>query len=107
MQSFGQKSILIFFTSMGVVLGGALVGAISTIITGQPPFLTARKIADEMKLWAVVAAIGGTFSSIEMLGSGFFTGQLRPLIKQFLYIIAGIAGAEIAKHVIYQLTPPP
>lgn len=107
MQTFWQKTILIFFTSMGIVLGGSLVGAIATILTGQPPFLTARRIADEMKLWAVVAALGGTFSSIEILGSGFFSGQMRPLIKQLLYIIAGIAGAEVAKQIIYNLTPPP
>ena len=107
MQSFSHKSLLIFFTAMGIVLGGSLIGSLAAVVTGNPPLLTARKLAEEMKLWAVVAALGGTFSSIEVLGSGFFTGQIRPLIKQLLFIIAGLAGAESAKYLVFSLTPPP
>lgn len=107
MSSFSGKSLLIFFTAMGIVMGGSLVGSLAALFTGEPPFLTARKLAEEMKLWAVVAALGGTFTSIELLGSGLFTGQLRPLVKQLLFIIAGVAGAEAAKFLVFSLTPPP
>lgn len=107
MQTFSNKSVLIFFTAMGVVLGGSLIGSLAALFTSEPPLLTARKLAEEMKLWAVVAALGGTFSSIEILGTGFFSGEFRPLIKQILFIIAGIAGAESAKYLIFSLTPPP
>lgn len=106
MQSYSYRFLLIFFTSMGIVLGGSLIGSLAAIITGNPPLLTTRKLAEEMKLWAVVAALGGTFTSIEVLGSGFFLGQFRPLAKQVLLIIAGIAGAEAAKHLIFSLTSP-
>lgn len=101
---FPSKILFIFFTSLGIVLGGALIGSISTIITGVQPIFTMRKMAEDMKIWAVVAALGGTFSSLEILSSGIFDGEIRPLIKQLLFIISAFAGAELGKFIIYSLT---
>ncbi|NMA01305.1 MAG: hypothetical protein GX923_01905 [Clostridia bacterium] len=104
MESFSNKLLFIFFTSLGLILGGSMIGSLSAVITGGQPYFTMRKLAEEMKIWAVVAAIGGTFSSFEALGSGLFSGDYRTLIKHFLYVVSSFAGAEIGIYIIYTLT---
>lgn len=102
--NFSSRLLFIFFTALGIVLGGSLIGSLSTIITGEPPYFTMRKLAEDMKLWAVVAAIGGSFSSFEALGSGLFSGEFRILGKHFFYVVSSFAGAEIGIYLIYSLT---
>ncbi|MFZ7104674.1 MAG: YtrH family sporulation protein [Peptococcaceae bacterium] len=102
--TFPNRLIFIFCTALGIVLGGSLIGSLSTIITGEQPYFTMRKLAEDMKLWAVVAAIGGSFSSFEALGSGLFSGEFRILGKHFFYVISSFAGAEIGIYLIYTLT---
>jgi hypothetical protein len=102
--NFTDRLVFIFCTSLGIILGGALVGSLSTIITGEQPYFTMRKLAEDMKIWAVVAAIGGSFSSFEALGSGLFSGEIRLLAKQFFYVISSFAGAELGIYLIYTLT---
>ncbi|KJS23618.1 MAG: hypothetical protein VR72_00460 [Clostridiaceae bacterium BRH_c20a] len=102
--NFTDRLIFIFCTSLGIVLGGALIGSLSTIITGHQPYFTMRKLAEDMKLWAVVAAIGGSFSSFEALGSGLFSGEFRILGKHFFYVVSSFAGAELGIYLIYTLT---
>ena len=104
MESFPNRLLFIFCTALGIVLGGALIGSLSTIVTGQQPYFTMRKLAEDMKLWAVVAAIGGSFSSFEALGSGLFSGDYRTLAKHFFYVVSSFAGAEIGIYLIYSLT---
>ena len=94
MNLFLQKVILIFFTSGGVILGAALIGSLSGVITNNPPFEIMLKLAQEIKIWAIVSAIGGTFSTIEILSLGIFEGDIRTLIKQLLFLISAFAGAH-------------
>lgn len=102
--NFPNRLIFIFCTAFGIILGGSLIGSLSTIITGEEPYATMRKLAEDMKIWAVVAAIGGSFSSFEAFGSGLFFGELRTLGKQFFYVVSSFAGAEFAIYLIYTLT---
>ncbi|NLW25421.1 MAG: hypothetical protein GXY91_09360 [Clostridia bacterium] len=104
MDSFPNRLVFIFCTALGIVLGGAIIGSLSTIITGQQPYFTMRKLAEDMKLWAVVAALGGSFSSFEALGSGLFSGEIRILAKHFFYVVSSFAGAELGIYLIYTLT---
>ncbi|MDA8234895.1 MAG: YtrH family sporulation protein [Clostridia bacterium] len=102
MDKFSTKIVIIFFTALGVMLGSALIGSIGAVFTGQNPLRAMLKIAGEMKIWAIVAAIGGTFSSIEVLESGIFQGQVRAVVKQLLYIFSAFWGAHLG-HLLLTL----
>ncbi|WP_031514519.1 YtrH family sporulation protein [Desulfofalx alkaliphila] len=101
--TFEQKMVIIFFTALGVVLGAALIGSASSIMVRQPPVTTMVRIAGEIKIWAIVAAIGGTFTAIEVLESGIFDGEFRAVIKQLLYVLSGFAGAQVGYFLILYL----
>lgn len=91
---FWQKTCLIFFTAMGVELGGALIGALAAVLTNQPPLKTMAVLAADLKIWAIVAAIGGTFATIEVLEIGILKGQLGTLAKQLIFILSAFWGAH-------------
>lgn len=101
--TFDQKMVIIFFTALGVVLGAALIGSASAIIVKQPPATTMLRLAGEIKIWAIVAAIGGTFTAIEVLESGIFEGEFRAVIKQLLYVLSGFSGAQVGYFIILYL----
>ncbi|WP_366922717.1 YtrH family sporulation protein [Metallumcola ferriviriculae] len=103
MDSFSQKMLLILFTSLGVELGASLVGALAAVLAGGPPLRTMAKLAYEIKIWAIVAAIGGTFTTIEVLELGLFEGELITVIKQILYIISAFAGAQLGYFILSNL----
>ncbi|MDN5347747.1 MAG: hypothetical protein PWP65_1311 [Clostridia bacterium] len=104
MEGFLPRLLLIFFTALGVVVGAALVGSLAAVLVGQAPLRTMARLALEIKIWAVAAAIGGTFAALEVLEIGLFEGQFRALIKQLLYIIAAFAGAQAGYFIIAALT---
>lgn len=94
MPSFWQKSLLIFFTALGVELGGTLIGTLAAVFIGQSPIKTMTKLAVDLKIWAIVAAIGGTFTTIEILEIGILQGQLTAVAKQFIFILSAFWGAH-------------
>lgn len=98
--AFEKKFILIFFTAMGVMLGAALVGSLAAVMIREPPLGTMLRLARETRIWAVVAAIGGTFSTIEILESGFLKGEIIAVIKQIFYIMSAMAGAHLGHLII-------
>jgi hypothetical protein len=103
MNLFFQKIILIFFTAFGVILGASLVGSLSGILVNYPPYEIMLKLAQEIKIWAIVAAIGGTFTTLEVLSLGIFEGEIRTLIKQLLFLISAFAGAHLGYLLITHL----
>lgn len=104
MHAFSHKCILIFFTAMGIVLGSSLLGSFAAVLVKEPPMSTMLKLAKEIKIWAIVAAIGGTFSTFEIIESGLFKGELRPLVKQLLYIFVAIVGTQFGYCLIFFLS---
>lgn len=101
--SFEKNFIIIFFTAMGILLGAALIGSLAAVMVRESPLGTMLRLAREMKIWAVVAAIGGTFSTIEILESGFFKGEIIAVIKQIFYIISAIAGTHLGYLIVLAL----
>ncbi|MCF6094627.1 YtrH family sporulation protein [Microaerobacter geothermalis] len=89
-----------FFVAFGVVLGGSILGGISAFLTHQPPMDTMADLAEKLKIWALVAAIGGTFDPIYELEKGFMSGEMSPVIKQVLYILSAFYGAHVGTQVI-------
>ncbi|MCR6546075.1 YtrH family sporulation protein [Dehalobacterium formicoaceticum] len=103
MNLFYQKLLLIYFTALGVLVGASLIGSIAAVITRYPPIEILLRISREIKIWAIVAAIGGTFSTIEILQLGILEGEIRALIKQLFYIISAFAGAHTGYLIITHL----
>lgn len=103
MEGFLPKLLLIFFTALGVVLGAAVVGSLAAILVGYPPLRTMVRLALDMKVWAIAAAMGGTFSAIEIISQGLLAGHLRVLAKQLLYIIVAFVGAQVGYWLIQAL----
>ena len=102
MNLFYEKIILIFFTAFGVILGASLIGSLSGIVMNYP-YEIMLKLAQEIKIWAIVSAIGGTFTTIEILSLGIFEGEIRTLIKQLFFLISAFAGAHLGYMVIIYL----
>ncbi|MDD2496519.1 MAG: YtrH family sporulation protein [Desulfitobacteriaceae bacterium] len=103
METFSQKIILIFFTSLGTVIGASILGSLAAVFADVPPFRTMVRIANDIKIWAIVAAIGGTFSTIEILGSGIFDWEIRAAVKQLLFIVFSYMGASVGQWLILSL----
>ncbi|MDP3045458.1 MAG: YtrH family sporulation protein, partial [Bacillota bacterium] len=76
MDGFSHKLVLVFFTACGVLLGAALLGSLGAALVREPPITVMLRIAQEVKIWAIVAAIGGTFSTFEVFESGLFRGEI-------------------------------
>jgi len=103
LETFGQKLILIFFTALGIMLGAALIGSLAAVMVREPPVAVMLKLARDMKIWAIAAAIGGTFSTFEVFESGLFQGELRAVIRQLLYIFSALAGTQVGYQLILAL----
>jgi len=53
------------------------------------------QIASSIKIWAVAVALGGTFSTFEILEKGIFKGEIRSIIKQAVYVVVAVIGANV------------
>lgn len=95
MHRFFINLIFNFFIAMGVVLGGALFGSVAATITNQPPLKAMIELSQKLKIWAVVVALGGTFSSFRVIELGLVQGELRAVIKQLAYILIAFFGAHL------------
>jgi hypothetical protein len=95
MAHFITKLAADFFIAFGIVLGGSLLGGISAVIFLEPPSLTMERIASNIKIWAMVAAVGGTIDPLRLIETHFLEGYLSPAIKQILFFISAFIGAHL------------
>lgn len=104
MDGFAHKLVLVFFTACGVILGASILGALGASLMRDPPVSVMLRIAQEIKIWAIVAAIGGTFSTFEVFESGIFRGEITTVVKQLCYVLSSLAGAQCGYFLILTLT---
>lgn len=97
---FLAKAIQDFFVAFGVVFGAALLAGVSAVLTMQPPATTMNQLAENVKIWAVVVAIGGTIDPIRVIDFGVSAGHLSPAVKQILLIICAFLGAHSGTELI-------
>ncbi len=90
---FLTKAVQDFFVAFGVVFGAAMLAGVSSILTMQPPATTMRMLAENVKIWAIVVAVGGTIDPIRMIEYNMQEGYLSPAFKQILLILCAFAGA--------------
>lgn len=85
-----------FFIALGVILGGSALGSIgSFIFQGQPPGHSLLELAEKLKIWALVAALGGTFTAFKAIELGFLSGQPAEIFKQLALILSAFGGAQL------------
>ncbi|MFY9114304.1 MAG: YtrH family sporulation protein [Dethiobacteria bacterium] len=103
MSKFLSTLILTFFISLGVILGGSILGALGAMIGNRPPMNTMVELAGKMKIWALVTALGGSFSIIEAFETGLIGGHPGQLLQQFVFLISAFAGAHLGYLIIINL----
>lgn len=103
-ERFFASFIHCFFIAFGVIIGGTIIGSIGSFLTGDAPLTAMTRIAQSLKIWAIVAAIGGTFDAIENFQKGFLDGSTMDLFKQFMFILSAMIGVKTAILLITWLT---
>lgn len=104
MEKFIVTLIIAFFVAVGVVVGGALIGGVGAFLTNEPPLKTMAQLANSLKIWALVAAIGGTFDMIASLERGLFYGTPSEVVKQILLVMSAMSGAYTGSQIIHWFT---
>ncbi|MFD2046310.1 YtrH family sporulation protein [Ornithinibacillus salinisoli] len=100
-ERFFASLIHCFFIAFGVILGGTLIGSIGAFATGDAPFTEMSRLARKLRIWAVVAAIGGTFDAIENLERSLGPdGSSLDILKQGLLILSAMGGVKGAMILI-------
>jgi len=93
-----------FFIALGVLLGGSLIGGIGAFLTGNPPLTEIYRLSNSLRIWAIVAAIGGTFDTFYSFERGFMKGETFILVKQIFLILSALGGAQTGSIIISWLT---
>lgn len=103
MDRFLPTLVLTFCVALGVNLGGSFLGALGAMLTHRPPLRTMLELAGELKIWALVAALGGTFGVIKVVEAGLFGKNMLDLAKQFCVIGSAFLGAHLGYLIIMSL----
>lgn len=97
---FFTNVVKIFFIAFGIVIGASTFVGVGAIITNHPPLKAMIEIANSIKIWAIVAALGGAFSSFQIIEKGLLEGEFKSILKQAIYVLGALLGANIGYGVI-------
>jgi hypothetical protein len=89
-----------YFIALGVILGGCIVGGLGAFFIGNPPLLSMIRLAGNLKIWAIVAAIGGSFDAFYSFEKGIFEANTRDIVKQIFLICSATGGAQTGSLII-------
>ncbi|MDQ0214988.1 putative membrane protein AbrB (regulator of aidB expression) [Oikeobacillus pervagus] len=103
-EAFFPEFFKCFFIALGVMLGGSFIGGLASFITGKPPLTEIYQISSSLRIWAIIASIGGTFDTLYSFEKGFLDGDTKTLFKQFLFILSAMGGAQTAALIISWFT---
>jgi small-conductance mechanosensitive channel len=95
LSTFASNIIYNFLIAFGVIVGASLFAGLGALINDHPPLKSMFQIASSIKIWAVAVALGGTFSTFEILEKGIFKGEIRSIIKQAVYVVVAVLGANV------------
>ncbi|KGP73620.1 YtrH family sporulation protein [Pontibacillus yanchengensis] len=99
-QRFFETIFQYYFIALGVMIGGTLIGSIGAFAAGEAPYTYIARLAKSLRIWAIVAAIGGTFDAITTFEKGLFEGSTIDMFKQILCIISAMGGVQTALLII-------
>lgn len=100
METFLSRLAINFFVAFGILVGGCLIGGVGAVLVLKPPSSTMMSIADNIKVWAMVTAVGGTIDPFRVIETNFAEGYISPAIKQILYFVSAFIGAQIGHDLI-------
>lgn len=100
---FAVNLLLTFCVALGVNLGGSLMGSLGAVFLQRPPLKTMLDLSGELKIWAIVAALGGTFGVIRTFEAGVLGKQFVDLLKQLVIIGSAFLGAHSGYLIIMSL----
>ncbi len=100
MDDFFTKAAFSFFIAFGVVLGGALLAGMGSVFLLTPPKEKMLQVAGNLKIWALVAAVGGTIDPIRVIESHVIEGYLSPALYQIGYILFAFLGAHMGTELV-------
>lgn len=100
MAEFVRELAIAFAVSLGMVAGGALAGALVVLLFGGLPMETMVSLAQRLKLWAIVAALGGALVTLQMLETGLVQGEITKLLRQLILLGAAFAGAHLGSVLV-------
>lgn len=98
-----NKVIPAFFIALGVVIGGAFFGSFAAVFIDESPLKILSDLAADLKLYAIVAAIGGTFNNLRLIEGSIFQGELNVIIQQILILVTAFLGALLGNWLIVTL----
>lgn len=98
-----DRLVSVFFISLGIVLGGTIIGSVGASLTGHPPIKNMLELAEDLRLYGVVGAIGGSFTNLRLLEGSFFGGELWGIVRQLVILVTAFLGANLACWVISTL----
>lgn len=102
-ESFLVTLLLTFCVALGVNLGGSLLGSLGAALLNRPPLKTMHQLAAELKIWALVAALGGTFGVIRTFEAGVLGRHIGELTRQLLVVGSAFLGAHLGYLIIMSL----
>ncbi|RKP54950.1 sporulation protein [Cohnella endophytica] len=103
MDDFLTKAAFSFFIAFGIVLGGALLAGLGSVFLMTPPKEKMLQVAGNLKIWALVAAVGGTIDPIRVIESNMVSGYLSPAMQQVGYIMFAFLGAHLGTELVHWL----
>ncbi|MBW5447419.1 sporulation protein [Cohnella sp. CFH 77786] len=100
MSEIYTRAVFCFFIAFGVVLGGALLAGMGAVFAWVPPKDEMLKVATHLKIWALVAAVGGTIDPIRVIETNMAQGHISLAIRQIGYILFAFLGAHMGTELI-------
>ncbi len=95
-ERFFATAIHCFFIAFGVMVGGSIIGSIGEFATGDAPLSAIGTIAKKLRIWAIAAAIGGTFDALSNFERGIFDGSTMDIFRQIVLILCAMGGVKTA-----------
>ncbi len=89
-----------FFVSMGMVIGGSLLGGIAAMIAHVRPAGAMLQLAEQLKIWALVSTLGGTMDTLRAIETSVLGMNITPIARQFMYLIAAFIGCQAGYVII-------
>ncbi len=95
LMTFYSSVVQNFLVAFGIVIGAGIFSGIGAIITNNPPYKAMIEAAASIKIWALAASLGGTFTSFTVIEKGLFDGEVKTLLKQAIFVLISLSGANI------------
>ncbi|CAM3719165.1 YtrH family sporulation protein [Alicyclobacillus pomorum] len=93
-----------FMVAFGMVVGGSILGGIAMMLTThRPPFLFMVSLSERLKIWAMVAALGGSMDALKAIGDGVWLRDLDTVGRQLTYLIVAFIGCQLGSLMIHWL----